>query len=836
MPTRAQVEAWRLEKLSEWAGELEADTQEYENQLGKILTHFTDATWSGKAHDAAADRFTEETDQGRRLSQEILATTAALRVADGRLADERRILLNRVADAVADGESPIPLTVDDKWTVSVTYLGAELSAQDRQKVKEKVEHHQGMINGAYYSLMNAVSEVGAAITANAQAIRARGDLLGDGVDAPTSTASDSAALGRDDGEAIRAALRPDGTIDPAVLDQIASRLPQGILSEHDVQALADGKEISTLPASTQQYYREFFQSAGKDGILALNDQLKAQEDAGNPTAAARRDALANGLLAVSNEKIGTGRDANGKLQSPGGYQELPQDLRDLVSSRWEGSADLSTTGDQPKKFQDLSRLGDLLSQSDEKIPPGKTLAVELSRQAASTADYFDKFEGNGHPIGYTTEDQEAINDGAGKLLSVGGRNNEANYALLTGEGIPEVPAPSPDTGEYHVQPFDRDKFTATVFGHDWGDDGKAPSQLIDWIGTESHDTGPDGKPTEQAILARRALAELPEVFAPSQDTDNSGDKPNVHRPGGLDAEAFGNNATKFAENPELSSALARVMGSNIDSYIEPFRESVYLPEGNETQLNQTDANRLLFLASQSDQGRLTLEVSRQAFESNVLTQAFTESGPGEFARPHLGELAMLDGRITNAAQNALTFQDQNKINDYNNTQQEIFEKKQAAAQIVADMTLGQLEIPNQVPGSQIANQVAEVLKEKATESAINNFISEPEAVLARYPDTGEINAQAERNFQQTLLNAANTAGYKVPDILMNETTGQPIDVTGTVSEKHRTALQDFMNNAGFSDEKFMDAYKAAHGIQTLQGLGTNGTSLQVILTGSEAGK
>src|SRR5690242_17872086 len=102
MPTRAEVGRWQLGKLSEWAGELEQATQYYESQLGQMLGQFTDTAWSGRAKDAAYDRFAEERDQGRRLSQEILDVASALRAADTRLGSERDVLLGRVADAESD--------------------------------------------------------------------------------------------------------------------------------------------------------------------------------------------------------------------------------------------------------------------------------------------------------------------------------------------------------------------------------------------------------------------------------------------------------------------------------------------------------------------------------------------------------------------------------------------------------------------------------------------------------------------------------------------------------------------------------------------------------------
>ncbi|MCC3333404.1 TPR repeat region-containing protein [Nocardia abscessus] len=844
MPTRAQVEAWKLEKLAEWASELEADTQEYENQLGRMLTHFTDATWSGAAHDAAADRFTEENDQGRRLSQEIRGTAAALRAADARLANERRILLGRVSDALNDPESPIPLTVDDRWTVAVTYLGAELPADDRQKVKDKVDHHQGLINAAYYSLMNAVNEVGAAIRAGAQQIRARGDLLGDGIDTPAATATDIAELGREDGRAVLAAIRPDGTVDPAILDQIASRLPQGVLSEQELHILAEGGEISTMPASTQQYYREFFQGAGKDGIVALTDHLESQDKAGNPAASAKLTALGNGLLAVSNEKVGTGKDANGRLQSPGGYEQLPKDLRDLVSRRWQDldPNELAKPGQQAKDFRDLSSVGDLVSHASSGNQPGKIFGIELSRQGASMAEYLDanqKVRGDMLPgEGWQPGDKDRIENGARELFDTGLRNHESSAALLSGDLPADIPKPAGEDVRPGEIAYDRDKFASTVLNHDWGDDGKTPAKLFDWVATETHEVDSDGKPTEQAILARRTLIELPEFFAPvegPQDPAQLGDKPDTHRSSNLVTKdgttVFQSNAAVFAENPELSKALANVMGSNIDAYSERFGETGLTPKGLQPRLEGTDADRLLFLASQSDQGRLTLEVSRQAYEANVINQAFTNSdtNAGVQASESVRKIAGLDARLTAAAENAMTFQDEHKIGDYNDHQIELFEKKRAAAEIVAEMTIGQIEVPRQVPGGPIASMVADQLKESATEAAIEKFVPEPKELRQTFPDIANINAQGERDIQMQIISSALATGQDVPSALIDPTTRQPIDLNGTLEEYQIRARDEFFRDYNFT-QFITDYTQSRTGILDAQ-TARDSTSLSVILTG-----
>lgn len=523
MPTRPEVEKWNTGKLSEWATEIDKATGTYETQLSRMVSRFTETTWSGAARDAAYDRFSEENTEGRKLSQEIADATEALRAADGRLADERRILLGRVADAEADAESPLALMVDDRWVVQTKQAvlsGAQIQ-DDLRKAKERIDHHQGLINTAYHSLAGAISEVATAITSASEKIRARGNLFGSGIDAPV-TAADTGKFGQEDGKAVHDAVRPDGTIDKAKLEEISGHLPEGILTEKDLQDLADGKDVATLPAATQEYYREFYQNAGKDGILALNDYLKAQEDGGNPTAAARRDALANGLMVVSNEHIGTGRNPNGSLQSPGSYKQLPEDLRKLVSTRVGGPDANAKTyptcppdtelGGQHRFLEDTKRFGDLIKQANPGFEPGTEFSRELTRQAAALGApgmTDDTVNMPGKPI-----DRSSMEGLMRDYLEVSSRNHEAMTQLLTGRTEPDSVPLEPG--------YDPKKVIQPLLHYDWNDsNGAQPPQLFNWIGEQANPhPATDGHPEvtpEQSSLAGRAASGLAALLTADAD-------------------------------------------------------------------------------------------------------------------------------------------------------------------------------------------------------------------------------------------------------------------------------------------------------------------------------
>ncbi|WP_280362904.1 hypothetical protein [Nocardia wallacei] len=521
MPTRGEAEKWDIGKLSAWAAEIDVAIGAYETQLGRMVAQFNGATWAGTARDAAYNRFSEENTEGRKLSEEIRGVTAALRSAASRLADERRIVLGKVTDAESDKESPLALQVSDRWEVQTkqAFLSGNITREDLQKVKNRVDHHQGLINAAYYSFAGAISEVSTAITTAAEQVRTRGDLIGNSIAAPVVPA-DTGKLGREDGKAVRDAVYPDGPVDKAVLDEIAGHLPQGVLSEQDLRDLADGKDVSTVPAATQQYYREFYQGAGKEGILALSEHLANQEQAGNSLAAGRRDALANGLMLVSNERIGTGRNPDGTLQSPGSYQQLPEDLRKVVSTRVggpDGNSRFYPTSPpeneltaQHRFYDDSRRLSSLVGEANPGYEPGTEFSRELTRQAA----HLGWARGLGVPGEPGMPDKSATESIMRDYLDISGRNHEAMTQLLTGEDIPGCP--SVEAG------YNPEKVVQPLLQFDWDDsNGKQPPQLFNWIGENAvPHPATEGHPAvtlEESRLAGHAASGLAAILTSDID-------------------------------------------------------------------------------------------------------------------------------------------------------------------------------------------------------------------------------------------------------------------------------------------------------------------------------
>ncbi|MBC7300195.1 MAG: hypothetical protein H5T78_04505 [Nocardia sp.] len=779
MPTRTDITNWKPEKLSEWATELETDTQFYETQLAQVLTHFKDTTWTGAAYNAASERFVEEHDQGRRLSQEVREVATALRAADGRLANEKRILLGKVSEAENDGSCPIPLKVAENWVVSSARTSGDvLTGEQRQTVVDKVNAHQAAINAAYYSLTGAVSEVGVAISTASQEIRIRGDLLGDGIDAATDTPSNAADLGTEDGKALTDYLNvhPESERDPAVLDRIASQLPTQTLTQEELRILSEGGQVDSLPAAVQEYYRNLYQTGGSDGVLALSEHLKMSEESGNTVAASQRDALANGLMVVSNENVGTGRNPDGTLANAGSYQNLPSGMRQLIEAKATdpNPIDPKLSGGplvaQQNQRIDTHNLADLMGQANPGFEPGKELGTNLFLKSSEMIQ--------DEPYTYPEGSDEA----ASKFLDIASRNDASSHQIWSGDGMPEGYKP-------------RETVQSLLY-YDWPDSaqGSGPNVLLDRITEESQ--LPLG--TDRGDRGRADLARLGDMFGSTDD----------------DA-AWDNTRKEFASNPDLANKVSQMVSSNLESVSSP-----HLAEGlrGESKVldgvarwNGEEGNRLLELGSYTEEGRVGLTTAVEQLRLTELTEAMQENpeSPGSILGG--GNAGTLSGRLDSAMWDAIIGEDKKRGEDAIATEEQSLLRR--AKLMGADMA-GMLvdEGVAKVPGSQVVQDVTGFEAGNTTSELIQDLIGKPEYEFKDRPSSQDLRAEAEQSANQAVLNAANNAG-QLPESL--KTDGRPATVEEIIDRGKSEELTNFLNSRGLNSyvENYRQSYSISIGEQ-----------------------
>ncbi|GGK40638.1 TPR repeat region-containing protein [Nocardia camponoti] len=762
MPSRSQVDAWNTAKLSEWATAIDTNVAAYEAKLGTITGQFANAQWTGKAKDAAADRFTEEDTQGRYLSIEIRDIAAALRAADTRLANERRILLGRVADAEHDAESPIRLKVDEKWAVSAD--GTVSDDEARQKVVERLNHHQGLINTAYYSMMTAASEAATAISTAAQEVRVRGDQFGSGVDATDDDFSRSGLLGEEDGKRVRDAGDKYGKIDNAILDEVASHLPVGVLTDEQLTALAAGGEVSTLPASVQDYYREFYKAAGTDGVIALSERLKEQELAGNVTAAGRRDSLANGLMVLSNEKIGTGRNPDGSLQSPGSYQNLPKEIRDVISTRVTGPGGDGNALGYPQVsdwnkavfLADSAKLSDLIGEANPGYTPGTEFGREMIRQAST--------------LGQLDPDNPALESTMRDYVEAGARNHTSMTQLLTGHTEPgEVPLD---------KDYDPNKVMKPLLQYDWSDskpDGSAP-EMFSWIGKDAIPVpGTDGNPgvtVDESKLAGRAAQGLTELMT------GKGNFESYMNIGSQDDKSLGQ------VNPGLTQQITKSMVPYLDS----IAKAPEIPTSGDI-LGRGDNRDLKAI-------RLSALLNSDP-DSGVIWNTALNDKTNQYA----AQFGYLDDKSENrqigyadAAARLLGYQDQGiKAEAYDRGLSDTEAKKEAAEKKTLALGIGTSilsESVGRVPGAGAAVDIASQLIEQGIEPEKGKL---PEAYYRVDPDTA-----ASQRYYSMLQGLARSD----PDFFTNPPSGAGPLPAAWLHDGKLASFQEILDSGPRSADEF----------------------------------
>lgn len=581
-----------------------------------------------------------------------------------------------------------------------------------------------------------------------------------------------------DGNALaaQADLPPDQR-DPKVLDRVADQLPHSPLSADQLKALADGKEVTNVPKDTLDYYREFYDRAGKDGLLALDRHLESKEAAGDTQAGSQRDRLANGLTVLSNEKV-VEHNPDGSESWRGGYYELPSDVRELIESR--RTDPLPIDGQNPvspleQHFADVSQLGELLGEANPGYQPGTDLGTELYLKAADMVEP----AGNQLPVAGTS--WEEYQGAASSFADIAGRNNDASAAIWSGQG------------EHLPIGYDREHTVRTLIGEDWSKvgGGTGAATLLDWI-TEDSQRG-IGDPIGDR--ARLAMTEIPDLLAP-----------------GPDDPVYSTMRDAFARNDAISTEMSQLLAAHTDSLAAPgsqqgFAESKIDALGRPV-FGAADADRLLELGSYSEEGRVTLAAAAETARIGEL-EAALRNDPGnlhaQLANSAAGDLS---GRIDQAMLAAVDHQNDVLQSDLE-ANDEVYRAKLLGAEI-AGVATG--ELTGKIPHADIAADVTGVDPGETVENTIKKWIDKPEYEAIKIPEPADLEAASTRQAQQAIVEAAHRAG-QLPAVL--NPNGQPIDVAQLATgSREYDELQKYLIGRGLTQyvmdygQSYSDAVKS----------------------------
>ncbi|MBD8505109.1 hypothetical protein HT102_01215 [Hoyosella sp. G463] len=448
-PTRSQWEqTWPavLALGENRASRLASTILEESNSLMRTFTSEA-IEWTGAARDAAEERGQREHGRNKQVAFALedfaLECTAAMNALAPLVSEVRSLLIG----AEAQG-----LTVTEDWTVMVPTSADSATANEAATLQGRLASFIDEFDRIDSRTARAINDITAVLREHAPE--------GEGL---------SAKQGREAGQL----LGSERELTDSDLARIGQELRTAGLSAEQIRVLAEGGTVTDVPESTCEYLGELVGTAGLDGIMRLHDSFAAQA---TPDSAANIKALANALLIVSNENIGS---APG---STGGYDNLPADIRALLGDRYGDGPDANAEGQGPAP-REMADFASLLASSDPSLPPGELLGIELGRQAANleleareARDHRSSpsMTGLGLDTYFASERDEHYSTALEDLLGVATRNPDASAALLAGT-----------TSDGHaIEGYDRDATVIPLMTRHW-EDPQPITAMLEWIGTDA---------------------------------------------------------------------------------------------------------------------------------------------------------------------------------------------------------------------------------------------------------------------------------------------------------------------------------------------------------------
>lgn len=512
MPTIPQVESWRPQTLVTAGNALISAGTALADRLAEVdlAVDRCAQTWVGDASTAASMSAVSELLTAT-ASKRATGTLGDAMVVQGEAIDGCRVSILDIRRTAADVNGMF--VAPDGTVTSPTVPGANDDPL-RPVLQGRLDRQAADFQA---SLRENLARCGSALTALQVALTSGLDDL-DRSSGSGSSSVGGMVLSGDDGRAIGIQVRDAIVVGDPIPDDVLAALGEDLqaigLEPAQLEAYLDGG-TATIPAGVQKYLEEFYNSAGVEGFVATSHQLQSQGPGGQQAAAS----LANGVLVLSNENVGTGRDADGDLVGAGSYEKLPQDMRDLISTRPSLGVDgldsnaLTYPGDGPivddhRRFvEGQTQLFDALSLAEAGNEPGTKMSTELIRQGM----HLSSIEAHGGALPYSSEPLDTADhtERLEQAIAIGSRNTDGAHAILTGEGGPDVLG-SGYRADTAVMPLLQ------------REDGTAMASLTDWIPRDAHSTALEGTPQyENSMRSGSAARGLAEIMASTESSDGT---------------------------------------------------------------------------------------------------------------------------------------------------------------------------------------------------------------------------------------------------------------------------------------------------------------------------
>lgn len=213
------------------------------------------------------------------------------------------------------------------------------------------------------------------------------------------------------------------------------------------------------------------------GILGIANRINESQNIDEETKEKLLGTFGGGILVLSDESI------------LGSYERIPESVRNVVEGPNEENG-----YDTRDWFPDVNPFSSMMEFSDPSLRGGEQFSVNLTQTVANALDVRnidpdDEDDYRALPLIFYNEEQV--------LIDISTRNEDANHAILTGEGSYEHP----------VHGLDAEMTLRGLYAHPWDDGGSAAAGMTSWIWEQA-----DGEEHERE-RAGEAMAAFIDLFS-----------------------------------------------------------------------------------------------------------------------------------------------------------------------------------------------------------------------------------------------------------------------------------------------------------------------------------
>ncbi|QSB15597.1 hypothetical protein JQS43_04395 [Natronosporangium hydrolyticum] len=342
-------------------------------------------------------------------------------------------------------------------------------------------------------------------------------------------------------------------------------------------------------------------------------------------------ALGTGLLGLSNPELWPPHLRGQDPMDPQSRYHLPQTVIDLVS---QPSLDAQQTMQYPHlgplvdRLDDFAKLSTMFAHVPADVEGGTRFSELTTQRVAELAFAAQMYQDGGFGRGITTAsplvNTEAVAAILEPLLEVSTRNEEANYRLLTGEGLGPMERTAlkhPDANYHHYD--DQAFLLNALYGFQWSDDGAAAAGLTNWISERAQAAALNGEYDPMATEAAAALIDLVTMTA---EGEGHQDDPRI--------DTYDSLMRSLSQhNPEIARSFSRIAASYLGDFSEPSGPATRVEGNGSLSLSDHDKIRFLDLVATDEQA-----INALSFAAGEYQQRLLEAGlAGETSMLEVGQ-------------------------------------------------------------------------------------------------------------------------------------------------------------------------------------------------------